>query len=434
MSERLLRETIREIITSGDASHSAILRTSAVREASFSDWTLARVYARGGRALLTESEQRRGRLLMEGVVQGIINAAKWLGRGVSDGWKSLQKMGKNAIDAAGRAFTMMLEAIPGGKAAFEMIKGFTEDALESASEYIRNAIVEFGEFIAEKKEEILGAIFRGASDPGVLDKIKELKDKAIQEAGEQAKEVEKFFSDLATKPQSALKVLGAARGTLGKVAKAVIRVILSSMKELRSKIANGILQAGGATDSGKLVVRLMTLLSMDMGGEKVLQAASGVWAAIKGLGKTGVNIDHPGREFTDALPDIAQGLISGEGALENIIRSMSFDPKAAVKLLKNVIKMAFNALKKLALGGKGLQKVLQNLNIDPAGKLGRAISRATEETLGLAAGAAGITEGAGRRPRQVPRYRKQLRKGADSHQYRQAPKKKHPARANPPRM
>ena len=274
MSERLLRETIREIITSGDASHSAILRTSAVREASFSDWALARVYARGGRTLLTESEQRRGRLLMEGVVQGIINAAKWLGRGVSDGWKSLQKMGKDAIDAAGRAFTMMLEAIPGGEAAFEMIKGFTEDALESASEYIRNAIVEFGEFIAEKKEEILGAIFRGASDPGVLDKIKELKDKAIQEAGEQAKEVEKFFSDLATKPQSALKVLGAARGTLGKVAKAVIRVILSSMKELRSKIANGILQAGGATDSGKLVVRLMTLLSMDMGGEKVLQAAS----------------------------------------------------------------------------------------------------------------------------------------------------------------
>ena len=159
-----------------------------------------------------------------------------------------------------------------------------------------------------------------------------------------------------------------------------------------------------------------------------------MWAAIKGLGKTGVNIDHPGREFTDALPDIAQGLISGEGALENIIRSMIGDPGAAVKLLKNGVKMAFNALKKLALGGKGLQKVLQNLNIDPERELGRAISRATEETLGLAAGAAGISEGAGRRPRQVPRYRKQLRKGADSHQYRQAPKKKHPARANPPRM
>jgi hypothetical protein len=408
MNETLLRETIREILRKSDISRDVVSRRIMMGEVAISDWDLARAYARGGRTLMTESQRYRGRILMEGLVQGIVNAAKWLGRSVSNGWASLKKMGSDAIDAAGRVFTMMLEAIPGGKEAFEMIKDFTAEVADQISEYIKEALKEFGEFIMEKKEEIIGAIFKGASDPGVIDKIKELGAKAVEDAGEKVAEVKKFFTDLVSSPEAAVKALFSARGILSKVAKIVINVILSSSKELRNKISNGVMNAGANTKSGKLVVRLMTLISVDMGGEEVLKAASNVWASIKGLKKGGVSLDHAGREFTAVLPDIAQGLISGEGALEPIIRSIVGDPAAAAKLLKNAIKMTFNALKNLALGKKGLEKALQKLSIDPDSNLAKAITMAAEETLGAAGGAAGVSESVLRQRKRAQGRRRPL--------------------------
>ena len=170
--EQLIRETVREILHSNNISRSPTLRFAMMGESGISDWDLARVYARGGRSLLTESQRSRGKLLMEGLWSGITSAASWLGgavaSGATKGIASLKKLGNDAIEAAGKAFTRILDSIPGGKAAYEMLSSFSADLAEKIGEYIKGALMEFANFMIEKKNDIVAFVFKGAADTGII--------------------------------------------------------------------------------------------------------------------------------------------------------------------------------------------------------------------------------------------------------------------------
>lgn len=367
-------------------------------EASLSDWDLARTYARGGRTLLTESQRGRGRLLMEGLLQGLADAAGWIGVKVGSAAAKLKQLGKDALESAGKALTALLEKIPGGEAAFEMLKDFSSDTAEKIGDYIKDALVEFADFLVEKKDAILTAVFKGAADPGIATKIKELAEKAAEGAKDKADEIKGFIDSIVNDPAAAVKALFGSRETLGELAKKIVEVILSSSEKVKGAITGAIMKVEFfSTKPGKLVMRLMTLMSADMGGEQVIVAASRVWKSIKGIGKTGVSLDHVGREFRDALPDVVKGLVGGEGAVEQIIRSAVGDPSAAAKLMKNSIKMCFNALKKLV--DSNMEDALKKIGLDPEGKVGKAVAAGVGALVGAAGGAAGVEESRRRRPR-----------------------------------
>jgi hypothetical protein len=192
-------------------------------------------------------------------------------------------------------------------------------------------------------------------------------------------------------------MLFASRETLGKIAQEIVAIILNFSKKIRKSIASAIMGAKFfSTKPGMFVMRLMTLLSADMGGEQVIVSASRVWNSIKGIGKTGVSLDNVGREFTDALPDVVGGLVGGDGAVEQIIRTAVGDAGAAANLIKNSIKMCFNALKKLV--DSNMEDALKKIGLDPEGKVGKAVAAGVGALVGAAGGAAGVEESRRRRP------------------------------------
>lgn len=335
---------------------------------------------------------------MEGLLQGLADAAGWIGVKVGSAAAKLKQMGKDALDAAGKALTALLEKIPGGEAAFEMLKDFSSGVAEKIGDYITGALVEFADFLVEKKDAILAAVFKGAADPGIAAKIKELAEKAVEDAKEKADEIKGFVESIISNPVAAVKALLGSRKTLGGLAKKIVEVILSSSEKVKSSITGAIMKVEFfRTKPGKLVMRLMTLVSADMGGEQVITAGARVWKSIKGIGKTDVDIDHAGREFRDALPDVVKGLVGGEGAVEEIIRSAVGDPTAAAKLMKNSIKMCFNALKKIV--DSNMEGALKEIGLDPKGIVGKAVAAGVGALVGAAGSAAGVEESRRRRPR-----------------------------------
>jgi predicted KAP-like P-loop ATPase len=214
---------------------------------------------------------------MEGLLQGVASAASWIGIKFGAAAQRLKTMGKDALDAAGRALTFLLEKVPGGKEAFEMLKDFSSDTAEKIGDYIKEALSEFAGFLIEKKNDILTVVFKGASDPGVVNKIKELANKAAEDVKEKADEIMGFIKSIMSNHIKAVKMLFASRETLGKIAQKIVAIILNFNKKIRKSIASAIIGAKFfSTKPGMLVMRLMTLLSADMGGEQVIVSASRV--------------------------------------------------------------------------------------------------------------------------------------------------------------
>ena len=398
--EKLIREAVREILRSNDITRNSTLRHVMMGGSGMSDWDLVREYARGGRSLLTESQRSRGRSLVENLWNGITGAASWLGGAVASGTKrgiaSLKKLGKDAIDAAGRVFTKILDSIPGGKAAYEMLSDFSAEVAEKIGEYIKNALIEFADFMIEKKNDIVSFVFKGAAEPGIFAKIKEIGEEAISElkdkGGAVVDTVKEFITLLNDNPIAAAKKLFEAREILGEIAKRIIDAILKTSKSAKQSISNAIMGVDFfRTKPGKLVLRLMSLLSADMGGQAVIRAASRVWSSIKGISKVGgIDIDRVDREIQDSLSDIVKGLVSGDGAIEQIIRASIGDPGAAAKLLKNAIKMTFNAIKNRV--EDGTDEFIKEIGLDPESAIGKGVAAGIGAIVGAAGGALGVEE------------------------------------------
>ena len=135
----------------------------------------------------------------------------------------------------------------------------------------------------------------------------------------------------------------------------------------------------------------MSLLSADMGGQAVIRAASRVWSSIKGISKVGgIDIDRVDREIQDSLSDIVKGLVSGDGAIEQIIRASIGDPGAAAKLLKNAIKMTFNAIKNRV--EDGTDEFIKEIGLDPESAIGKGVAAGIGAIVGAAGGALGVEE------------------------------------------
>lgn len=323
---------------------------------------------------------------MEGLWQGLANAASWVGIKVGDAAKKIKELGKDAIDAAGRALTWILSQIPRGEEVFEMLKEFTSDVAEKIGDYIKDALKEFADYFLENKEKIIGSIFKAGSDSGVKEKIEQLISDAKNAASENAQEIKDWIASVISNPADAAIKLFSSRGVLGNAAQIVTKLILRHSKSA-SKAVQGLAFQFFGTKPGKLVMRLITLMSLDMGGDEILQAAGRVWKAAKGLSSTKLDLDHVGRDLEDTLPDIVQGLISGEGAIEQIIRSAVGDATAAVNLLKNAIKLSFNALKKVAAAK--LPNALAAIKIEPESKTGKVVGAGILALIGAAEGKIG---------------------------------------------
>ena len=352
-----------------------------------SEWDLALAYSKNA-SLLSEAQSSRARLIVENVFQGVAKAMVWAGQKVGSGVKAIVKSGGEALDVAGKMMMQLLEKIPGGEAAFEFLKEFAGEQIDKVKGYVVDAAKEFGEFITSKKNEILGTIFDvGRTDQGILAKLKELLEKGKEDFGDQVDKVKEWFTNFKEDP------LKAARGfmetlnlrkILATIVSDVVSMILKSKTEVVLKIKD-VLDGAGLTKShlGVFFMRVLTFFSTDMSGEDTLTAAGNMWSAYKGIqadevrgvkGKTIVNL------LREILPKIVKGLISGESALEGIIRSAMQDYTALTKLFANAVKLIRKALSNLIK--QGIENLLKSTGADPNSTVGEMVINAIQGLVG----------------------------------------------------
>ena len=345
-----------------------------------SEWDLARAYAHGG-LLLSEGARIRGRLITEGLLDGIRNAVTWLGGKVGNAWEELKKKGGEAWEAAGKAVTMLLEKIPGGKAAFEMLKEFTADIADSAGEYIKEAVSGFAEFLKEQKDKMVAVVLEAGGDPGVADKLKDLSAKMKDDAKE-------WIDKLTSNPKEAIKAFyGGGRAALARVAQVAAKTILESVPAVSQKLVQGMMKSSffQGKGVGDLVIRLMSLLGGSLDGERVVEAGLGLYRSIKAMTGGGtVDLSRPDRTLKSELPGIIMGLLSGDNALEQSIRAAVGDPKAAVTLIRKAIGIIITGIKKTV--DSNMEGVLKALKLDPDSTSGKAVAMAVGALVGNATG------------------------------------------------
>lgn len=374
-ADRLLRSYIRE-------SLAAPTRYRPVH-GLMSEWDLVRAYAHGG-LLLSEGARARGRLITEGLLDGIRNAVTWLGGKVGNAWEELKKKGGEAWEAAGKAVTMLLEKIPGGKAAFEMLKEFSSDIAESAGDYIKEAVSGFADFLKEQKDAMVATVLEAGSDPGVADKLKDMAAKMKDDAKE-------WIDKLTSNPKEAIKAFyGGGRAALARIAQVAAKTILESVPAVSKKLVEGMMKSSffQGKGVGDLVIRLMSLLGGSLGGERVVEAGLGIYRSIKAMTSGGtVDVSRPDRTLKYELPGIIQGLLSGDNALEQSIRAAVGDPKAAVNLIRKAIGIVIAGIKKMV--DDNMEGVLKALKLDPESTSGKAVAMAVGALVGNATGSLG---------------------------------------------
>lgn len=354
-SERLLRGYVRESFRGVDNL--------------MSEWDLALAYSKGS-SLLSESQNVRGRLIVEGLFQSVAGAMQWAGEKVGKGVKAVIKAGGEAIDAAGKALMMLLEKIPGGKDAFEFLKEFTAEKADQIKEYVMDAVKEFGAFIEEKKSEILGSVFEaGSQDTGVMAKLEELIEKEKENFGEQVDKVKEWLANFKDNPIEAAKGFFNLRKILGVLVADVVEMILKKGGDVAKKIV-GVFNAAGFTKSklGMFFLRVLSFFSGDMGGEDTLEAAGQMWSSAMKLKTEKPDLERRLPALIAVIPRIIKGLVSGTSALEGIIRSAMGDPKALTELFKNAVKLVRKAISNLI--AKGAAAVVKSVGIDPESKIG----------------------------------------------------------------
>lgn len=369
------------------SSNSSELLRSYIRESIglerglLSEWDLALAYSKGS-YLLSESESTRGRLIVEGLFQSVAGAMKWAGQKIGSGVKAIVKAGGEALDVAGKALMQILEKIPGGKDAFEFLKEFTGETADKIKDYVIESAKEFGKFLTEKKDEILGGVFEiGSKDSSIMTKLKEMVEKSKEDFGDQFDKVKEWLNNFKENPIEAAKEFFSLRSILGSIVSNVVEMILKTKGDLSKKIV-GIFNSAGFTSSkmGMFFLRVLTFFSGEMGGEETLQAAGKMWNAAKKIGSKSVDLENRGRALFDVIPKIVKGLISGKSALESVVRSAMGDPAALTNLFKNAIILIKKALSNLIK--KGSEAILKAIKIDPEGDTGKLVVNAMAGLIG----------------------------------------------------
>lgn len=357
-TERLVREYVRDALYG---------------ESLLSEWDVAIAYAKN--SLLSESANARGKMIVEGFLDKLADAASWAGQKVGGAWEKVKSAGGEAYEAASKAVMVAIEKIPGGKLAFEMIKEFSSDVADSVKETIDEGIEQFKTFIEESKDKIIEIVFsEGSGD--AAGKIEELMKKAQGPGLE-------FLKKLKESPTEAVgEILSGGREVVAKIASVVAKVIMDTSAKVKASLQKFV--AGAAFLKGKagvLMIRLMTLLTSDMGGEKVIEAASKVWEAVKGLAKGGAKIGDALKEIMENMPDIVLGLLSGKSPIEGVLRAAIGDPSAASNLIKTAIQMTMKALGNVI--GPVVPQILKGLKIEPDGKVGKVVYFGLSGLLGI---------------------------------------------------
>jgi hypothetical protein len=345
------------------------------------EWELALAYSKGG-AILNESLSNRGRLLVEGLWQGIVNAFNSTGQAIGKGAKAILKTTGEELAAAGKCLMSLLEKIPGGKDAFEFLKDFTTESANKVKGYVSEAAKEFGSFLIDNRDKILGAVFEvGSTDTGVMAKLKELIEKGKKDFGDQVDKVKEFFNDFKSNPAKAAKSFFNLRKILGSIIAGVVGMILKNNKTVAKKIV-GVFDSAGFTKSklGMFFLNVLSFFSTDMGGEEVLEAAGKMWTSAKKLVSDKIDLENRGRVLLEMIPKIVKGLVGGGSSLEAVIRSATGDPQAMTDLFTNATKMIRKALEKLI--GSGAEKAVQAAGFDPKSMLGKTVVSAMKGLVG----------------------------------------------------
>ena len=346
-----------------------------------SEWDMALAYSKSS-SLLNESQNAHGKLLVEGLFSGVVDAMKWAGQKVGSGVKAVIKAGGEALEGAGKVLMRLLEKIPGGKEAFEFLKGFTADMADKIKGYVAEAAEEFGVFIEEKKTEIFGAIFGvGGQDAGVMAKLKELIEKGKESFGDQVDKVKEWFANFKDDPMKAALEFFNLRKILGTIVASIVEMILKKKGEVSKKIT-GIFDSAGFTKSklGMFFLRVLSFLSGDMGSEDTLEAAGNMWTSAVKLGSDKIDRERRDLSLMEIIPRIVKGLVGGGSAVEAIVRAVTNDPSALPKLFENAIKLVRKAI--LNLISKGAADVVKAIGIDPESSIGKTIIDAVQGLVG----------------------------------------------------
>ena len=386
-AEHLLRRVIKEEVKRLSRSPDVVIKRyvrEAIAEGMLTEWDIALQYARGG-SLLSESQEARGRLLVESLFQGTVEALKWAGQKIGKGVQAILSAGGEALDAAGKALMSLLEMIPGGRSAFEFLKDFSGEAADKIKGAVVEAAKEFGEFIDDKKEEILSAVFKaGAEDTSVVEDLRKMIEAGEKKLGGDAEKVKEWFEDFKKDQVKAAKDFFQFRQVLGVIVQKAVEKILAARGDVAKKIT-GVFESAGFTKSklGMFFLRVLSFFSGDMGGEETIEAAGKMWSAGKKLGSGKVDIEHRGRALVEIIPKMVKGLVGGTSALEGVVRAAVGDPKALTDLFKNAIRLVTAALKKV-VKASGVAAV-KAADVDPEGRLGKTVTDAVVDLLGTAA-------------------------------------------------
>jgi hypothetical protein len=327
-----------------------------------SEWDIALAYAKGG-ALLNESQSIYGKLLVEGLFSNVVDALEWAGQKVSSAATKVIKAGGDALDLAGKILMQLLEKIPGGKEAFEFLKEFTGETADKIKNYVINGAKDFGSFLTEKKEEILGAIFEaGGEDSGIVARLEELIQKGQKDFGGEAEKVKKWFETFKTDPVKAAEEFFDLRKILGSIVSGLVDATLKKGGDIAKKIVR-VFNSAGFTESktGMFFLRTLEFFSVDMGGEEILTAAGRLWTAAKKLVSGGLDLERRGSELKDLIPKIVKGIVSGTSALESVIRGAAGDPKMFANIFESAVKMVRKALSNLI--NRGIEKTVKGVSI-----------------------------------------------------------------------
>lgn len=346
-----------------------------------SEWDLALAYSKSS-SLLNESQNARGKLLVEGLFSGIVDAMKWAGQKIGSGVKAAIKKGGEVLEGAGKVLMQLLEKIPGGKDAFEFLKEFTGEKADKIKDYVISGAKEFGSFLSKKKEEILGSIFgAGSKDAGVMAKLKELIEKGKESFGNQVDQVKEWFASFKDDPVKAAKEFFDLRKILGSIVADLVDMILKKGGDI-AKTIMGVFKSAGFTDSktGMFFLRALEFFSVDMGGEEILSAAGSLWTAATKLGSKGLDLERRSSTLQDLIPKIVKGIVSGTSALEGLVRAAVGDPQALTNIFKNAVKMVRKALSNLV--AKGAAGIVKAMGIDPEGSIGKTIIDAVQGLVG----------------------------------------------------
>lgn len=327
--------------------------------------------------LLNESYNIKAQILLENWWQGFKNAFSWITGKTIDivGFASGSPIALSSVGVDARFLEEELkiilfraiEKIPGGEFitqilttfSLEMIKDIKEKIGQTIQEYIENFIG----FLRDQKEGLLNSFINiSFGEEDILKKVKtffaDQKDEASKKISETLKTLQKG---------NILEKLALGRGVIAKFVSVCTSITLKSNKsdEILNKWMDKPFFKGPA---GKLFSRIITIMAINPEskysdedtkedpnkvGFKIFKVARNIWITLRSLfeneSDTG-NIDEAFRdELKEFLPDVIEGLVSGDSTIEKSIKAALGDPEAPVALLKSAIKLIFTGIQNIVI-------------------------------------------------------------------------------------